>query len=211
MRAERRTERFTLCAVALALACAGCADAPDAAAELSDQRRMLSEGYSMLHTDASHLALVRFALYAKVESDAVDEVVSAVAGFGGELETELERIAGAYPGVRIDLQPLPVIEKRKRRAIGGDKARYFMPVVGHSGREFERTLLIALMNGINHERHLCQVMEAEEPDAGLREFLIGCRKGYDALHARIETLLEREYYKDPSGPSRERPAAPSGS
>jgi hypothetical protein len=199
MRALHRPDRGWL-AVVLALVGAGCAGQRDDAA-LDAQRRMLSEGYTMLYVDAGHLAMVRAALYFKVESDPVEEVVGAVADFGGELEHHLERIAKDYPGVRIDLEPLPEIERRKRRAIGFDKVRDFLPLVGRSGRAFERTLLIALFNGINHESHLCAVMADEEPDPGLRKFLLASAVRYRALGTRIDALLEKEYYKDPDGPS----------
>jgi len=169
------------------------------APELSKQRWMLSEGYSMLYTDASHLDLAELVLYVKVESDAVDKVVTDVAEAGGQLKKDLERIARDYPGVRIDLDPLPELEKRKRSAIAKDRARYFAPVIGHSGREYERTVLIGYVNGINHERHLCQVMAEAEPDASLKKFLLDAEKRYDALYDRITALLDKEYFKDPNG------------
>jgi hypothetical protein len=60
------------------------------------------------------------------------------------------------------------MEKRKRAAIAKDRAKYFAPVVGHGGREYERTVLLGFANGLNHESHLCQVMAEAEPDAGLK-------------------------------------------
>ena len=145
------------------------ADADHAKApRLSKQRLMLSEGYSMLYRDASQLDLAELLLYVKVESEAVDKIVTAVAEVGGQLKKDLEKIAKDYPGVRIDLDPLPEMEKRKRSAIAKDRARYFAPVIGHGGREYERTLLIGYVNGINHERHLCQVMAEAEPEASLK-------------------------------------------
>jgi len=171
------------------------AKAPD----LSKQRLMLSEGYSMLYKDASNLDLAELILYVKVESEAVDKIVTAVAEVGGELKKDLERIAKDYPGVRIDLDPLPEMEKRKRAAIRKDRARYFAPVIGHGGREYERTMLIAYANGMNHERHLCQVMAEAEPDASLKKFLLDAEKRYDGLYDRVTALLNKEYFKDPNG------------
>lgn len=173
------------------------------APELSAQRLMLSEGYSLLYADAANLDLIGLILYAKVESDEVDAIVTSLAKFGGELKIDLERIARDYPGVRIDLASLPEMEVRKRSAIGKDRARYFAPVIGHGGREYERTVLIAFSNGLNHERHLCQVMAAEEPDAGLKEFLITTEKRYDGFYDRTVALLDREYFKDPNGPTKQ--------
>lgn len=170
---------------------------------LSKQRLMLSEGYSMLYTDASHLDLAELVLYVKVESKAVDQVVTAVAEVGGQLKKDLERIAKDYPGVRIDLDPLPELEKRKRAAIAKDRARYFAPVIGHGGREYERTVLIGYANGINHERHLCQVLAEAEPEASLKKFLLDAEKRYDGLYDRVTALLDKEYFKDPNGKTKD--------
>lgn len=208
---------FTLMLACLAAGCADlginskCPCATEAKAEadrekapeLSAQRLMLSEGYSMLYKDASNLDLIGLILYVKVESDEVDEIVTSLAKFGGELKKELEQIAKDYPGVRIDLDPLPEMEKRKRLALGKDRARYFAPVTGQGGREYERTVLIAFSNGINHERYLCQVMAEEEPDASLKKFLIATQKSYDGLYDRTVALLVKEYFKDPYGESKE--------
>ena len=169
------------------------------APELSKQRLVLSEGYSMLYKDASNLDRSELILYVKVESEAVDKIVNAVAEVGGQLKKDLERIARDYPGVRIDLDPLPEMEKRKRAAITKDRARYFAPIIGHDGREYERTVLIGYANGINHERHLCQVMAEAEPDAGLKKFLLDAQKRYDGLYDRVTALLEEVYFRDPDG------------
>jgi hypothetical protein len=180
------------------------ADADHAKApQLSKQRLMLSEGYSMLYRDASQLDRAELLLYVKVESEAVDKIVTAVAEVGGQLKRDLEKIAKDYPGVRIDLDPLPEIEKRKRSAIAKDRARYFAPVIGHGGREYERTLLIGYVNGINHERHLCQVMAEAEPEASLKKFLLDAEKRYDDLYDRATALLDKEYFKDPDGKTKD--------
>jgi hypothetical protein len=201
---------FILLLVGLAVGCAHLGEAPKKpsvkaeadsakAPDLSKQRLVLSEGYSMLYKDASNLDLAELILFVKVESEAIDKVVTAVAEVGGQLKKDLERIAKDYPGVRIDLDPLPEMEKRKRAAISKDRARYFAPVIGHGGREYERTMLIAFANGMNHERHLCQVMAEAEPDAGLKKFLLDAEKRYDGLYDRVTALLDKEYFKNPSG------------
>jgi hypothetical protein len=175
------------------------AKAPD----LSKQRLMLNEGYSMLYEDAGNLDLSELILYVKAESEAMNKVVTAVAEVGGQMKKDLERIAKSHPGVRIDLHPLPEMEKRKRAAIAKDRAKYFAPVVGHGGREYERTVLIGFANGINHERHLCQVMANAEPDADLKKFLLDAEKRYDGVYDRATALLEKDYYKDPNGKTKD--------
>jgi len=95
------------------------------------------------------------------------------------------------------------MEKRKRAALTKDRARYFAPVIGHGGREYERTVLIGYVGGINHERHLCQVLAEAESDAGLKKFLLDAEKHYDGLYDRITALLNKEYFKDPSGKTKD--------
>ncbi|MEJ0087527.1 MAG: hypothetical protein WDO72_17775 [Pseudomonadota bacterium] len=199
----RRT-LFTLLLTGLATGCAVNAETHGTkAAESSKQRLALSEGYSMLYKDASTLDLTELILYVKVESDAVDKVVTAVAEVGGQMKKDLERIAKDHPGVRINLDPLPEMEKRKRAAIAKDRARYFAPIVGHGGREYERTVLIGFANGVNHERHLCQVMAEAEPDASLKKFLLDAEKRYDGLYDRVTALLDKDYFKDPNGKTKD--------
>lgn len=172
------------------------------AAAQSKQRRVLNEGYSLLYQDAKKFDSAELILYVKAESAATHEIVTAVAEAGGQLQKELERVAKEYPAVRIDLDTLPEMEKRKRAAIARDRAKYFAPVIGHGGREYERTVLIGYSNGLNHERHLCQVMAEAETDANLRKLLLDAGKRYDGLYDRVSALLEKEYFKDPNGKSR---------
>lgn len=215
MHSSLRNAVFMLVPACLVVGCAGLgsgpkgpgvsgaragSDRPDAP-ELSRQRRILSEGYSLLYADASKLDLADLILYVKAESDALDELVTEVAESAGVLKKDLERLARDYPGVRIDLDPLPEMEKRKRAAISEDRARDFAPIVGRGGREYERTVLIGLSNAFNHERHLCEVMAEEEPDPGLKKFLLAAEKRYERLYDRAIALLEREHFRNPGGES----------
>jgi len=184
--------------VVAALVLAGCSrnDAGrDPAAAQSAQRAMLSEGYSLLYADATKIDHVELALYVKTESQAFNDVVTAVSAYGGELKDDLERIARDYPGVRIDLEALPEMEVRKRYALGQDRLIQFAPLADHSPREYERTMLIALSNALNHESYLCRVMAAEEPDAGLKKFLQQAEKRYADLHQLTAGLLARDHFR----------------
>lgn len=187
--------------VVLIVGCVGPGVDPgtDRASGLSKQRLMLGEGYSLLYEDAGKLDYADLMLYVKAESQAMDDIVTEVGVFGGELKSELEHIARDYPGVRIDLKPLPEMETRKRFAIGKTRALDFAPVIGRSGREYERTVLLGLSNAFNHERHLCKVMAEEEPDAGLKKFLKRTERRYDALYHRTMALLEKDYFKGDDG------------
>lgn len=167
------------------------------------QRTMLSEGYSMLYTDASKINYLDLVLYVKKDSKEFDSVVNDIAAYGADFAEQLKRAAKQYPGVRIDLDPLPEMENRKRAAIARDRLVQFAPFSGHGRAEFERTLLIGLSNALNHEAHLCKVMAEEEPDPQLKALLKDADRRWTALAARALGLLEREYFRsnaDAGGP-----------
>ena len=86
------------------------------------------------------------------------------------------------------------MEKRKRNALGATRAREFAPVVGKGGREYERTVILSVTNGLNHERHLCKVMAEAETDASLKKFLLDTGQKYDALYEAAMKLLKKEYF-----------------
>src|SRR5688572_7191734 len=189
---------LTVLLVSLTAGCAHVAEPSDKtttkAPKLSKERQVLSEGYSILYQDAQKFDASDLVLLVKAESDAMKKLVKSVAEMGDELKKDLERIAKDYPGVRIDLDPLPEMEERKRLAVGVTRAKEFAPVVGKSGREYERTVLLSFANGLNHERHLCKVMAEAETDAGLKKFLLETGKKYDAHYEAVMSLLEKEYF-----------------
>ena len=195
------TSRHALIILAsLAAGCAHVEKPPTAKTEakapaLSKERQLLSEGYSILYRDAGNLDLSELILYVKAESDDMKKVVTAISEMGGDLKRDLERIARDYPGVRIDLDPLPEMEKRKRIGVGMTRAKEFAPLVGKGGREYERTVLMSFANGLNHERHLCKVMAEAEEDAGLKKFLLETQKKYDGLYEDVMALLKKEYFR----------------
>ena len=189
---------LTILLAALTASCAHVAEPRDKTAtkapKLSKERQVLSEGYSILYQDARKFDASELVLLVKAESDAMKKLVNSVSEMGDQLKVDLERIAKDYPGVRIDLDPLPEMEKRKRKAVGMTRMKEFAPVVGKGGREYERTVLLSFSNGLNHERHLCRVMAEAETDASLKKFLLETGKKYDALYEASMKLLEKEYF-----------------
>ena len=189
---------LTLLLVGLSAGCAHVAEPRDKTAtkapKLSKERQVLSEGYSLLYQDAQKFDASDLVLLVKAESDSMKKLVNSVADVGDKMTKDLQRIAKDYPGVRIDLDPLPEMEKRKRRAVALTRAKEFAPVVGKGGREYERTVLMSFANGLNHERHLCRVMAEAETDASLKKFLLDTGKKYDAQYEAAMNLLEKEYF-----------------
>lgn len=178
-----------------AVACDRAASDPAKAPDDNAQRLMLNQGYSMLYFDVSHVEFTKLLLLIKLESAPVSAIVTEISDYSAELASELERLARDYPALRIDLDPLPEMEKRKRADVSRERVLSFAPIVGRTGGDFERTLLLSLSAILSQESHLCKVMAAEEPDPGLKKFLLESKQGFDRLYDRVVKLLNRDYFK----------------
>jgi hypothetical protein len=194
--------RIALALVALLMVAAmiltGCArSGRDPPADPGAQRTMLSEGYSMLYADATKIDRLELVLYLKFESREFNEVITAISEQGGRLKQDLERLAAEYPGLRIDLVPLPEMERRKRIAIGRDRVLEFMPFAGSSRVDYERTMLIGMT----------KCAESRKPFVR-RHGGRGARSGAQAIPARFGAALRAPVAAGP-GPARAR-ALPAG-
>lgn len=161
----------------------------------AQQRRILNEGYSILYRDARTLSAVKYLLWIKLESDDFDAVVTEVSEFGTRLHSDLADLPSRYPAVKVDLDPLPEMEKRKRIATGWDKFKSVAPLTGADGRKWERIVLNSMTNGINQERHLAAEIAKDETDPGLKQFALKTQAEMDRLYEKCEALMERDYFK----------------
>ena len=174
----------------------GCASypKPQNLTEKQDQRAILNEGYSILYSNISSIALSHLVLLVKVESDTIDHVVTKVSEYAGTLKNTLERVAKDYPAINIELQPLPELEKRTRDAVVWNRIRSFTPFVGLTGIEFERRMLQSLEGPINQTRYLCKVMADEEPEPSLKHILTDAKSKFDRFYDEIIDLLNAQFY-----------------
>ncbi len=155
----------------------------------------LNQGYSLLYQSASGLRLVDKILLVKFESDRTHRVVTAISDYCGQLTDQLKQLPQRYPSVRIDLKPLPEIERRKQAAANKARVLSFAPVVGRTGADFERTLLLTLSGGLNQLRFLTQVMADQERNPERAALLKGAHRHFLDLYKQTLKELSQDYYK----------------
>lgn len=192
---------FVLLAISLSSGCAIFKDNNSASAEQEKRqeqhmtRQELNEGYSLLYMAADSLSGTNKALYVKVESDRVQKVVVSASDFAGELKSDLERVAKDYPAVKINLDPLPVIEKRKRSSLSSEMVKSLAPVAGKTGAAFERKLLLSSAGVLVQLQFQCEVMAEQEPVDSLRKFLTDSGQRFRELYEAEVKLLNEVYFK----------------
>lgn len=162
--------------------------------DVSAQLRDLNHGYGQLFDTASGLQHVNKILYVKFESNKVEAVIDDISEYSEVLAGQLKTLVKDYPALRIDDTGLSEMEARKRDAVNKDRIKSLAPVVGQTGKDFERTLLLTQSGALNQLRFLARVIQEEEKDENRRNFLKDVANHFDELYDRVVKLLHSEYF-----------------
>jgi len=197
MRALRRSVQLRWLPLALLLFLAGCShrgqvDDPTAAPD--QHRKQLAIGYTLLYQEADGIPKLGWLLTFRKKPEEMARLTDDLTSFYRQLAHRLEQLSKQYPAVRIDVEPMSRIEAETRKAIGADLAKDLAPLVGRRGAEFERETLLMFHNTLNEQRHLAGVMLTLETEPSLKEFLEKTKEQLDARYARVEALLNRQYF-----------------
>jgi hypothetical protein len=168
-------------------------DAADCTAQHTP-RAQLSIGYSLLYQEADGIPKLRWLLMFKEKTPEMGQTTREQVAYYRQLADTMRDLSRERPDMRIDVQPISDIEADARKAIGADLAKDIAPVIGKSGIDFEREVLLTFYNGLNEQRHLVGVMIGMETDPALKRFLQTTQSQLDARHARIGALLSRAYF-----------------
>ena len=174
----------------------GCAVTPGGPAAAQDgKRQALNQGYAQLYWTADKLQHIDKLLLVKLESEPVESIVDDLARTMEDDANDLEHFAETVPAFALDDDGLPQYEWAKRRSVFASRGLDVgLPVVGRTGDDFERTLLLSLSAALNQQRHLVRVLGDDEPVDAVSQWLEDSRSSLDALYQRFEALLESRYF-----------------
>ena len=164
---------------------------------VSEKNKVLSGGYAQLYEAASGLKYVDKLLLVKFETEEFGDVIKAISDYAAELSEQLEKLDKDYPSLSIDKTYLPEMEVAKRTAVQNDRIKDLAPIIGRTGKDFERTLLLTQSGALNQQRHLAEVMAEAETSEARRTFLNGVAKRYGELYRMDVRLLNKRYFSSP--------------
>lgn len=170
------------------------ADGADGTRPTQEQNRVLSQGYSQLYQMLAGMQHLNKANYLKVESDKMEAMNEAIASASAAVADQLEKMADDYPSLTIKDTGLPEIEQKKRKAIRMDRIKDLAPIVGRTGKDYERTLLVTEAGLVNSARFLAEVIREEEKDEKRAAMMAKTKERFDELFNRILKLLEKDYF-----------------
>ncbi|MGH8128266.1 MAG: hypothetical protein ACRETC_07850 [Gammaproteobacteria bacterium] len=187
-----------LCA---ALLCAGCSSMgtprhePDQSQAPSREIAILNHGYAMLYNRAQEFSKIDKLLYVKINTDAVGNFIDALGKYGDTMQKQLESLTRRYPSLSLKDTGLPVIEAKKRSGVAHYYLMSMLPLVGKSGKAFDRTILQVQSEELNQARFYVRALISEERNDNRKQLLEGMKKRLDQFYKQVSTLLEKNYYQ----------------
>jgi hypothetical protein len=186
--------RFVAAALLLTLAACSHLSARKPTSDKTAPRAQLSIGYSLLYQEADGIPKLKWILMFKEKPEEMGRVTNDLVSYYQQLADTMQGLSKQYPAMRIDVAAMSEIETDERKAIGADLAKDFAPLIGKTGVEFEREVLLMFYDTLNEQRHLTGVMVRLETDPGLRKFLETTKAQLEARHAKVGALLNRRYF-----------------
>ena len=161
----------------------------------SQKLAILDHGYAMLYNKVLEFTKIHKLLYVKIHTRAVGDFMDALDQYGETLQKQLENMTKQYPSLSISDTGLPVIEAEKRSELSHYYLMQMLPLVGKSGKDFDRVLLETQSLEINQARLYAGALIGQERDSGRKAMLEGIEKHLDQLLQQADDLLEKNYYK----------------
>jgi hypothetical protein len=153
-----------------------------AAAEADVRKNAFSLLYELLNQER-HVSKL---LIIKRESRPLNRLIKEIAETCADGADHLKDLAARDVSLVLDATGLPPGERATREAIADTKKKQLL---GKSGEEFERALLLTQLEALNYGAHLAQVIAAKDPDQTRAAYLSGLSQNMTALRTRAMDLL----------------------
>lgn len=158
-------------------------DSPADASSISLAER--NEGYALLYGLVGDESGVDKILIIKVETDAVEAVITSIADKTGEMRKRLDAFAESDPGLDFEYSHLPVMELRTRESISAAKARELLLPGGNDMLE----LVLTQVRALEYGQHLAEELADVEPSEERKEFLEEASATFAELLEKTVALL----------------------
>jgi hypothetical protein len=169
------------------LAAGGCQTRPRRPVTNNTQQEQIRVNcYGLLYELLGKQSNVDKLLLIKIESDELDELITAIADASLAGADRLEEFSKKDPALPLDRTLLPPGETATRDAIASAKKKELLEPFNPG---FESELLMTQAEALSYAWHLAGVAAENEPDAERAAYLKGLGEQMKDLHRRTITLL----------------------
>jgi hypothetical protein len=145
-----------------------------------------NNAYSLLYDlldDERHVSKL---LIVKRDSRELNRLINRISDVSAEGVDRLKRFAAKDPSLNLKVMGLPPAEQATRKAIAETKRNQLL---GRSGADFERTLLLTQMEALSYGTHLAGVAATNDFDPTRAGYLSTLSAALKHLHSEVAQLL----------------------
>jgi hypothetical protein len=148
-----------------------------------------NNAYSLLYDlldDERHLSKL---LIVKRDSRELNRLINRISDVSAEGVDRLKKFAEKDPSLNLKMMELPPAEQATRKAIAAARRDQLL---GRSGVDFERTLLLTQIEALNYGTHLAGVAATNDLDPKRAGYLSTLSDTLNHLHSEVARLLFKQ-------------------
>lgn len=175
-------------------------DTCDCEASCRELDRSLNPGYVLLYQTMDAFSGMDKVLLIKRESDPFEEVLESVADYAGTLADQLKELDERDDAIDLAGQSMPRVIGNARKAMGGEvRETVGGPFKGATGSELERSLLLALDQGMSESRYVVRELARSESSEERHALLEDADRRLGELVRAVRRQLEARHFCDKAG------------
>jgi uncharacterized protein (DUF2164 family) len=163
--------------------------------EAVDQQQ-LNYGYALMYQAFDSFQALNHALTLKKEAQQVNDAIKDLTDITKNFKTKLDELKKDYPNLDFEKTGRPKVLEKKGKAQGKDRLSEYLPLVGLTGKEYERSLVLFLSFALNELKFISQELGNMETNEGLKKFLNTIQSEMTRLEDRMVKLLNEKYFKE---------------
>lgn len=132
----------------------------------------------------------------KKESDAFEEMVESVADYSGSLAEQLQELDESDDEIDLKGQAMPDVIADARKALGEElRETVGGPFKGETGSELERSLLLALHQGLSESHYIVRALARRETSEKRHAILEEANRKLGELTRAVHRQLEALHFR----------------
>lgn len=169
---------------------------PEKQKELSADQRQLNYGYALIYNTVKGFQKLNILMAIKKENEDTHAFIKDLKDTCKNIEEQMEGFKKSYPNLSYDDTGKPKVMEIKSKDQGQDRIQEFLPFVGKTGKDFDRSLILFVSFSLNEIKYIAQALTDLEKNEGLNKFDKEVFNQFLRLEDRSLKLLNEKYFKN---------------
>lgn len=169
---------------------------PEKQKDLSADQRQLNYGYALIYNTVKGFQKLNILIAIKKENEDTHAFIKDLKDTCKKIEEQMEELKKSYPNLSYDDTGKPKVMEIKSKDQGQDRLQEFLPFVGKTGKDFDRSLILFVSFSLNEIKYIAQALVDLEKNDSLNKFDKETFNQFLRLEDRSLKLLNERYFKN---------------